>query len=498
MGQFGVGQPLRRLEDQRFLTGGGRYSDDISLPGQAHAALLRSPHAHAEIAAIDTAEALAAPGVLAIYAIDDLDRDGLGDIPCVMALPNKDGSRMANPGHPILARGRVRHVGDPVAFVVAETRAQARDAAELIEVDYHDLPAVTETAAAIAPGAPRIWPEADANLCLDWEFGDRAAADAAFAQAKRVTRLDFVNNRVVVNSMEPRVALGTYEAETDTLVLTTSSQGVHKLQKQLASAIFKTDPARIRVLTPDVGGGFGMKVFLYAEQVLVIYAARALSRPVRWNAERGEAFVSDSQGRDHVTTAELALDDEGRFLGLRAATLANMGAYLSNFATAIPTVLSAKMFCGLYRIPAVHASVKCVFTNSVPVDAYRGAGRPEAAYLIERLVDAAARELDMEPAEIRRRNFVPGDALPHTTSTGLKFDSGDFQGLMERAMAAADWAGHGDRARAARGEGKLRGHGMACYVEACSGFGEEEARVRLDADGASPCTSAPRATARAT
>ncbi|MFQ5775297.1 MAG: xanthine dehydrogenase family protein molybdopterin-binding subunit [Kiloniellaceae bacterium] len=483
MGQFGVGQAMRRIEDPRLLTGRGRYTDDIRLEGEAVGFVLRSPHAHAQIAAIDTAAAAAAPGVLGVYTAADLARDGIGDITCLTPMTGKGGSAMALPTHPVLARGRVRHVGDPVAFVVAETLEQAKDAAELIEVDYRDLPAVVDTGAALDPGAPRIWDEAPHNLCLHWDLGEEAATAAAFAGAAHVTRLELVNNRLVVNPMEPRNALGVYDEASGRFTLTTGSQGAHKLKPQLARDIFHVPAEQVRVVTPDVGGAFGMKNFLFAEQVLVLWAARALGRPVRWNGERGESFVSDSQGRDHVAAAELALDAEGRILGLRASIVANMGAYLSNFGPFIPTGCCLKMLSGLYRIPAVYAEVKCVFTNTVPVDAYRGAGRPEAAYIVERLIDAAARELGLDPIELRRRNFVRAAQMPYATATGLIYDSGDFPAMMERALERIDHAGLPARRAKAVAEGKLRGIGLACYIEECGGSGQEDARVRLDPDG---------------
>ena len=474
---------MRRLEDQRFLTGQGRYSDDIALPGQAFAAVLRSPLAHAELSAVDTAAAREAPGVLAVYTAEDLSADGIGDIPCVAPMPGKAGSGTIQPPHPVLARERVRHVGDPIAFVVAETAAQARDAAELIEVDYDELPVVADTKAAVAPDAPRIWDEAPGNVCLDWEIGDRAATEAAFARASHVTRIELVNNRVVVSPIEPRVAIGDYDAAEGLMTLYTPTQGGMRMRPQLADRIFKVPADKVRVVTPDVGGGFGMKIFVFGEQVMVLYAARKLGRPVKWTSDRTEAFLSDSQGRDQVAIAELAMDADGRFLGLRSSGIANMGAYLSNFAPLIPTGASGKMFSGLYAIPAVYVEVKCVFTNSVPVDAYRGAGRPEAAYVIERLVDAAARDLGLTQDEIRRRNFIAPAALPYTTATGITYDSGDFGRMMEEAMAMADWAGVAARKAAAREAGKRRGIGMACYVEACSAVGQETARLRVDDDG---------------
>ena len=483
MGRFGVGQAVRRVEDQRLLTGQGQFSDDINLPGQAVSVVLRSPFAHADIVNLDKSAAEAAPGVLAVYSADDLSADGIGDIPCLAPMAGKNGSGTVEPPHPVLARGRVRHVGDPVAFVVAGTLAQARDAAELIEVEYEDLPAVSGTDEALAPGAPRIWEDAPDNLCLDWEIGDAAAARAAFDKAAHVTTLRLVNNRLVVAPIEPRAALGEYETDSETLVLRTSTQGGMRMRPQLARQIFDVPDEKVRIVTPDVGGSFGMKIFLYAEQVMVLYAARKLGRPVKWTGDRTDCFLSDSQGRDQVVTAQLALDENARILALRSSGVANLGAYLSNFAPLIPTGASGRMFCGLYRIPTMHMEVKCVFTNTVPVDAYRGAGRPEAAYIVERLIDAAARELGLPPDEMRRRNFVRPADLPYATPTDVTYDSGDYPALMARAMDRADWAGIEARKAAARARGRRRGIGLASYVEACSAVGEEDARIRMDEDG---------------
>ena len=483
MGRFGVGQAVRRVEDQRLLTGQGQFSDDINLPGQAVSVVLRSPFAHADIVNLDKSAAEAAPGVLAVYSADDLSADGIGDIPCLVPMAGKNGSGTVEPPHPVLARGRVRHVGDPVAFVVAGTLAQARDAAELIEVEYEDLPAVSGTDEALAPGAPRIWEDAPDNLCLDWEIGDAAAARAAFDKAAHVTTLRLVNNRLVVAPIEPRAALGEYETDSETLVLRTSTQGGMRMRPQLARQIFDVPDEKVRIVTPDVGGSFGMKIFLYAEQVMVLYAARKLGRPVKWTGDRTDCFLSDSQGRDQVVTAQLALDENARILALRSSGVANLGAYLSNFAPLIPTGASGRMFCGLYRIPTMHMEVKCVFTNTVPVDAYRGAGRPEAAYIVERLIDAAAREFGLPPDEMRRRNFVRPADLPYATPTDVTYDSGDYPALMARAMDRADWAGIEARKAAARARGRRRGIGLASYVEACSAVGEEDARIRMDEDG---------------
>ena len=483
MGQFGVGQAMRRVEDGRFLTGDGRYTDDIHIEGEAVGFILRSPHAHAEIGAIDTAVALAVPGVLAIYTAEDLARDDIGDIRCLTPMPGKGGAKQIMPPHPVLARERVRHVGDPVAFVVAETLAQARDAAELIEIDYRELPVIADTAGAIAPGAPAVWDEAPGNVSVDWELGDEAAVRAAMAKAAHVVKARLINNRLVVNSMEPRNALGAYDPDSGRFTLTTGSQGSYKLRAQRAAHILQIPAERSRVITPDLGGAFGITHFLFAEQVMVLYAARALGRPVRWNGDRSESFLSDNHGRDHVTDAALALDAEGRILAIHAATVANMGAYLSNFGPFIPTGCYAKMFSGQYRIPAAYGEVKCVFTNTVPVDAYRGAGRPEAAYIVERMIDIAAFDLGIDPAELRRRNVIVPDDFPYKTATGLTYDTGNFPAILERALDRIDCAGFAARRAQARDTGVLRGLGLACYVEECGGSGIEEARVVLDEDG---------------
>lgn len=483
MTKFGFGQPVPRTEDARLLTGRGRYTDDITLPGQLHAAVLRSPHAHADLLSVDVSEALAAPGVRAVVTGPDLEADGIGHLPCLVPLKQKDGSPLVAPPRPALALGRVRHVGDPVAFVVADTPDQARDALELIAVDYADRPAVSDLRGATEPGAPQVWDQAPGNRCFLWEAGDAAATDAGFAAAAHVVALDLVNNRVVASSMEGRACNADFDAASGRMTLYVSSQGVHGLQGQLARAIFKVPQQDIRVVTTDVGGGFGMKIFLYPEYVLALYAARRLGRPVKWTSERIEAFLSDDHGRDNLTHAELALDGQGRFLALRARTLANMGAYLSNFAPFIPTDAGTGMLPGVYTVPAVHVEVEGIFTNTQPVDAYRGAGRPEAAYVVERMVDAAARSLNLSPAEIRRRNFIPPDAMPYRTAMGVTYDSGDFRRNMEDALVLADWDGFEARRAEARARGRLRGIGLSTYIEACAGGGREQATVQVTGEG---------------
>jgi carbon-monoxide dehydrogenase large subunit len=464
MSATGIGAPVRRKEDGRFLTGRGTYTDDINRPGQVHAYLLRSPHAHAEIRGIDTAAAKAGRGVLAVFTGADMQ---VGGLPCGWLIHSKDGSPMAEPPHPVLAQGRVRHVGDPVAVVIAETRSQAKDAAELIAVDYKTLPAVVAAEEALKPGAPQLHEQAKGNLCYDWHLGDKAAVDTAFAKAAHVTRLDLVNNRLVPNAMEPRAAIGEYDRATGEYTLYTTSQNPHVIRLLMGAFVLQLPEHKLKVVAPDVGGGFGSKIYHYAEEAIVTWAAPHIGRPVKWTAERGESFASDAQGRDHVTHAELALDKDGKFLALRVATIANLGGYLSTFATAIPTYLYGTLLAGTYTTPAVYVEVKAAFTNTVPVDAYRGAGRPEACYVIERIVDTAARELKTDPAELRRRNFIPKDAYPYQTPVALTYDSGDYFTTLDMALKAADYAGFAQRRQEAARRGKLRGIGIASYIEAC-------------------------------
>jgi len=482
MGQFGVGQAVRRLEDQRLITGSGQYTDDISKEGQAYAVVVRSPFAHARIKEIDCAAAREMPGVLAVITGADLEADKVGTIPVLAKMPGRNGTKTLTPPYPALATDTVRHVGNPVAFVVAETLAQARDAAEAVMVDYDPLPALTETAKALEADAPQVHPEVPNNLVLDWEQGNGEETKAAFAKATKVARLNLVNNRVVVNSLEPRGCLAEFDAESGRLTLTSGNQGIFRL-KPLLVAILGIEDDDLRLLCPDVGGGFGMKIFLYPEIVCALYAARKIGRPVKWTGERTESFLSDTQGRDHVTEVAIAMDDEGTFLGLKVDTVANLGAYLSNFAPYIPTGASTQMLAGLYRFPAVHAEVKCVMTHTVPVDAYRGAGRPEAAYLVERIVEEAARVAGMTPYEIRQKNFIRPEDLPFETPMGRVYDSGDFPRILKEAAERGDIAGLPQRKEEARKKGKYRGVGFACYVEACGGIGEEEAIVQADSDG---------------
>jgi aerobic carbon-monoxide dehydrogenase large subunit len=482
MKQFGIGQPVRRVEDRRLLTGHGAYVDDLALPRLAHAFMLRSPHAHARIRSIDTAVAAAAPGVLAVLTGENLARDGLGPIPCLVPI-TRGGAAALSPQRPAMVRDRVRHVGDTVAMVVAESVAAARDAAELIEVDYEPLPSVVLTENALDPSQPQVWDEAPGNLVFDWVIGDAAAVDRALATARHRVALEVVNNRIVVNSMEPRGALGQYDPGEEAYTLWSATQGSHLLRSQLAESVFRIPENRIRVVTPDVGGGFGMKAFLYPEQSLVLWAAKKVGRPVKWTPERADAFMTDTQGRDNLMRLEMALDDELRFLGLSVVNIANMGAYLSNFAPAIPTESGGVMFSGVYSIPAISVLVKGVFTHTVPVDAYRGAGRPEAAHAIERLIDYAARQLGVAPQELRRRNFIRPQAMPYATPLGLVYDSGDFARNMDDALTAADKTGFPARRAEVAARGRCRGLGFAAYIEQSGMPPDEFAELRFDPSG---------------
>ncbi len=481
MSQFGLAQPVRRVEDPRLLKGAGRYTDDIVLPGMLFGVVLRSPHAAATITAIDTSAAKTMPGVKAVYTSADLNADSIGGLPCAVPMTNRDGSSGAMPPHPVLADGAVRHVGDPVAFVVASTIQEARDAAEAIRVDYDILSSATDLATAIDTGVAQVWPDVANNTVFDWEIGDKAATEAEFAKAAHVTRLHVVNNRIIVSSMEARAALADYDGDRWTLY--TNTQGGWLVKGLISSAVFKTDAEKFRIITPDVGGGFGMKLFLYAEHVLTCYAARKLGHPVKWAAERSEAFLCDTQGRDNLTLGEIAMDAQGKFLALRTRNVANMGAYLSTFAPYIPTYAGTSVLASIYGFKAIYANVIGVFTNTPPVDAYRGAGRPEANYLVERLVDAAAREMKIDRIELRRRNMVPSSAMPHSTPVGKTYDSGEFSTVLDAALKTTDYAGFPARRAASAAKGKRRGIGVAYYLEATGGDATERAEIRFADDG---------------
>jgi len=443
----GIGASVRRVEDQRFITGSGQYVDDINRPGQTYAVFVRSPHAHANLKGINAKAALAAPGVVGVFTGADLAKDKVGGLICGWMIHSKDGTPMKAGGHPALAVGKVRYVGDHVAVVIAETLAQARDAAELVEVDYEPLAPVVDLAKAQSAGQPQVHAEAPNNTVYEWHLGDKAAVDAAFAAAKHVTKLNLTNNRLIPNAMEPRAAIGDYDTGTGTFTLYTTSQNPHVARLVLSAFIGIAPEQKLRVIAPDVGGGFGSKIFIYAEETVCIWAARKVRRPVKWTADRTESFLADAHGRDHITTAELATDASGKFLAMRVKTKANLGSYLSTFASSVPTYLYAPLLSGQYAIPAIYCEVDGVYTTTAPVDAYRGAGRPEATYVVERLVETAARDMQMDPAEIRRRNFIK--EFPYATPVGLTYDTGDYAAHLDKALQIADVAGFAAR-RAAR------------------------------------------------
>ena len=485
MGEFGIGQAVKRKEDDTLIIGQGRYIDDINEPGQAHGFVLRSPHANAKILSIDTVDALAMDGVLAIYTGKDVEE--IGPLPCAVdamfEFKRRNGSKRFFPTHHVLTRTHVRHVGDPVAFVVAETRSQAKDAAEAVFVDYEILPSVTDTAAALAPGAPVIYgDETDGNDALLFTMGDAKAAEAAFAGAHKTVRFKHVNQRIIAASMEPRGSIGIYDAGTDRYTLHTNTQSVYR-NRAICAEMLGIDESQVHVTCPEVGGSFGMKGMPYPEQPLVMFAAKRLGRPVKWYSDRSEAFLSDTQGRDLVIDAELALDAEGHFLAVRAISVGSMGAYASNFGPMILSVGSTRMLPGVYRVGQVYAEVEVSITNKVFTDAYRGAGRPEASYVIERLVDQAAREMNLSPVEIRRRNLIPADQMPFSGPTGLVYDSGDFAKNLDDCLKSADWDGFEARRAEAANRGQLRGIGMSVYIEATAGGVPETARIAVDPDG---------------
>ncbi len=458
-----IGQSVKRKEDARFLTGAGQYTDDVTMANQTHAYFLRSPHAHAKLRNIDTSKAKKAPGVVAIYTGADLE--GVNGLPCGWLITSVDGTPMKEPPHHVLAKGKVRHVGDQIALVIAETREQAKDAAELIEVDYEVLPAVVDPAAALKPGAPQIHDEAPGNKCYTWAIGDKAAVDAAFAKAAHVTKIDIVNNRLIPNAIEPRAAVASYSRTEDAYTLYVTSQNPHVERLLMAAFVLGLPEHKLRVIAPDVGGGFGSKIYLYAEETAMVWASKRVNRPIKWACERSESFLSDAHGRDHVTHAELALDKDGKFLALRVHTIAAMGAYLSTFASCIPTILYATLLAGQYTTPVIYCEVTAAFTNTAPVDAYRGAGRPEATYVVERIVHQAAAETGIAQDELRRRNFIR--TFPHQTPVALLYDIGGYDATLDEAMKMADVKGFPARRAEAAKRGKLRGLGYASYIEAC-------------------------------
>ncbi len=462
----GIGAAVKRREDFRFIKGAGKYTDDINLPNQTYCYFLRSSVAHATINGIDVSAAKSAPGVVAVYTGADIDASGAGGVPCGWLVTSRDGNPMKEPKHPILATGKVRHVGDPVAAVIAESLEQAKNAAELIRLDLTELPAVVDMKAALQ-GGTAVHDEAPDNLCFDWELGDKAAVDAAIAQAAHVTKLDLVNNRLIPNAIEPRVAIGHYEAGTDDYTLYTTSQNPHVIRLLMGAFVLSIPEHKLRVYAPDVGGGFGSKIYHYAEEALVTWASKRVGRPVKWTAERSESFISDAHGRDHITHVEMAFDADGKITALRCDTLANMGGYLSTFAPCIPTWLHGTLLAGQYATPAIYTNVKAVFTNTVPVDAYRGAGRPEATFILERTLSKAAQEMGVDQAELRRKNFIQPNQFPYQTPVAVVYDTGDYEPALNKAMELADYANFESRRAAAKAKGKLRGIGVASYIEAC-------------------------------
>jgi carbon-monoxide dehydrogenase large subunit len=465
MAATGIGAPVKRKEDQRFITGKGQYTDDINRPGQTWAVFVRSPHAHAAIRKIDASAALKSPGCLAVFTGDDIAKDKVGGLICGWMIHSKDGSPMKAGAHPALAQGKVRYVGDHVAVVIAETLAQARDAAERVSVDYDPLPAAVDVATTQNAGQPQIHAEAPNNTVYQWHLGDKAKVDAAFASAKHITKIELTNNRLIPNAIEPRAAIGEYDSGQESLTLYTTSQNPHVARLVLAAFVGLAPEHKLRVIAPDVGGGFGSKIFIYAEETVCLWASRKVNRPVKWVAERTESFLADAHGRDHATVAELAVGADGKITALRAKTKANLGGYLSTFASSVPTYLYAPLLSGQYDIPAIYCEVDGVYTNTAPVDAYRGAGRPEATFVVERLVEVAARQLGQDPAEFRRKNFIR--SFPHATPVIMTYDAGDYEACLNKALEMADYKGLAARKAESARKGMRRGVGFSAYIEAC-------------------------------
>ena len=460
-----IGESVLRKEDVRFLTGAGQYTDDVILQDISYTVFVRSPHAHAVIKKINKAAALAAPGVLAVFDGQDVAADKVGGLPCAWLITSTNGEPMKEPPHPILAQGKARYVGDGVAMVIATSYEAAKNAAELVEVDYEVLASVVDVRDAQASGAPLVHDEAPENHCYKWAIGDKAKVDEVFQTAAHITKLDLVNNRLIPNAMEPRAAIGLYNRASDEYTLYVSNQNPHVERLLLTAFVMGLPEHKVRVIAPDVGGGFGSKIYLYAEDVCVTWASKKLNRTIKWTAERSESFLTDAHGRDHVSHAELAMDKEGKFLALRVHTDANLGAYLSTFSTCVPTILYATLLAGQYTTPQVYVEVDSWFTNTAPVDAYRGAGRPEATYLLERIVTRAAWELGLSQDEIRRRNFIT--EFPYQTPVALQYDIGDYHSCMNQAQELADVKGFEDRKKASEAKGMLRGMGYSSYIEAC-------------------------------
>src|SRR3981189_2444308 len=465
MGIEGIGASVVRKEDRRFITGKGRYVDDIKLMGMTHAHFIRSPHAHAKVKNIDSSAAMKTPGGVGVLTGKELVDDKIGHLICGWAITSKDGTPMKMGAWPAMAPETVRFVGQAVAVVIAETKNQAKDAAEAVVVDYEELPVVADIRSALKPGAPQLHPEAPGNVIYDWHIGDEAAVKDAFGKAANVVTLELTNNRLVPNAMEPRAAIGDYNEAEEHFTLYTTSQNPH-VARLVLSAFYNSGPEhKLRVIAPDVGGGFGSKIYIYPEEMVALWASKKVGRPVKWTCDRTEAFLTDAHGRDHVSKAEMAFDQDNRITGLRVKTYANLGAYMSLFSSSVPTYLYATLLSGQYNIPNIFAEVITVYTNTTPVDAYRGAGRPEASFVVERLMETAARQLKVDPAELRRKNFIT--QFPHQTPAIMAYDVGDFGASLDSALKAIDYAGFPARKAKAKSEGKLRGIGFSCYIEAC-------------------------------
>ena len=466
MTETNIGAPIKRVEDKRFLTGRGRYTDDLNQPNQLYACILRSPHAHANLKKGDVSQAKAAPGVIDIFTGSDMAADEVGSLPCGWQIHSKDGSPMHEPGHPPMAVTKVRHVGDQVAIVIAETKSQARDALDIIEVDYEVLPAAINMDEALS-GKALVHDDVPNNMCFDWEIGDKEATENSFSDAHKVVSIELVNNRLIPNAMEPRAAVAQYDPSNGNYTLHTTTQNPHVIRLLMGAFVLQIPEHKLRIISHDVGGGFGSKIFHYAEEAILTWASAKVSQPIKWTAERSESFVTDAHGRDHETKAELALDKDGKFLGLRVSTKANIGAYLSTFGSSVPTYLYGTLLAGVYKTPAIYCEVKTVFTNTVPVDAYRGAGRPECTYLLERLVNKAAKETGIDPVEIRRINMIQPNQFPYQTPVALQYDVGDYPRAFETALKASDYEGFSSRRKSSEDNGKKRGIGISTYIEAC-------------------------------
>lgn len=465
MVETSIGKPIRRKEDLRFITGQGNYTDDINLRGQTYGYFVRSPYAHALITSIDVSEAESGKGVVAVLTGEQVAEDGLGSLPCGWMIHSKDGSEMKQPHHPVMAANKVNYAGEPVALVIAESAHEAKNAAELVVVEYDERAAVVSIAD--AQSAPPIYAEVPRNTCYEWELGEKASTDEAIANAAHVTRYELTNNRLIPNAIEPRAAIADYNPGTEDLTLYTTSQNPHLARLILTAFVQLAPEHKLRVIAPDVGGGFGSKIFVYSEETAIAWASKRLGLPVKWTAERSESFLADAHGRDHITVAELAMDEQGMFTGFRVKTTANMGAYLSTFASSVPTYLYGTLMAGQYKTPNIYVEVDSVFTNTAPVDAYRGAGRPEATFVVERTVELAARELGVDPSELRRRNMIQPADFPYQTPVALEYDTGDFEASLDEALKLAEYHTFADRKAVSESNGKLRGIGFSCYIEAC-------------------------------